>query len=95
MSLTGKQRHYLRGLAHHKKPVVLIGDAGLSAAVLNEIELALNHHELVKIKLRADREEREQMLARICEQTGAEAVQLIGQMAVVFRPADPPQIHLP
>jgi RNA-binding protein len=95
MNLSGKQRHYLRGLAHHKKPVVLIGDAGVSAAVLHEIEQALNHHELVKIKLRADREEREQMLARICEQTGAEPVQMIGQMAVIFRPADPPRISLP
>ncbi len=95
MTLNGTQRHYLRGLAHHRKPAVTIGDAGLTPAVLNEIELALNHHELLKIKIRAERDERRELVTRICTETGAEAVQEIGQMAVIYRPAAQPQIRLP
>jgi len=51
MTLTGKQKNYLRGIAHNLNPVVMIGGKGLTDAVMNEIELALNQHELIKIKL--------------------------------------------
>jgi len=96
MSLTGKQRDYLRGLAHHLKPVIIIGDAGVTAAVLSEINLALDHHELIKIKLRVgDRHNRRSALENICAETGAEAVQEIGQIAVIFRAAPEPTITLP
>ncbi|MCG6976663.1 MAG: ribosome assembly RNA-binding protein YhbY [Acidiferrobacterales bacterium] len=96
MSLTGKQRHYLRGLAHHSKPIVTLGDAGATAAVMLEIEQALDHHELVKLKLRVgDRQARHETLEQICTETGAEAVQEIGQMAVIYRPAKNPKISLP
>ena len=95
MTLNGKQRHYLRSLAHHRKPAVTIGDAGLTEAVMQEIEVALGHHELLKIKVRAERDERHDMVARICDQTGAEPVQEIGQMAVIYRPAPQPHIRLP
>jgi RNA-binding protein len=95
MALTGKQKHHLRALAHHKNPVVIIGDAGLTEAVLAEIEAALARHELIKVKVRADRDERREILAQICERTGAEAVQSIGQVVVIFRRADVPLIELP
>ncbi len=96
MSLSGKQRQYLRGLAHHRKPIVTLGDAGVTPAVLAEIEQALDHHELVKMKLRVgDRDARRTALSDICEKTGAEAVQEIGQMAVIFRPAKESKISLP
>lgn len=96
MPLTGKQRHFLRSLAHHKKPVVTIGDAGLSPNVLAEIDLALAHHELIKVKLRgADREQRKTMISAICEQAACESVQQIGQIAVFYRPAKDSKIRLP
>lgn len=95
MVLTGKQKHQLRALAHHKKPVVMVGDAGLTEAVMAEIEQALAHHELIKIRLRAEREDRTNMIIAICETTGAEAVQRIGQIAVLYRAATPPVIVLP
>jgi RNA-binding protein len=96
MSLTGKQRKYLRGLAHHLKPVIMVGDAGVTAAVLNEINLALDFHELIKIKLRVgDRQNRRGALENICEETGAESVQEIGQIAVLFKPAIEAKIKIP
>lgn len=96
MSLTGKQRHFLRGLAHHRKPIVTVADAGLTENVMHEIDLALAHHELIKVKLRGgDREERQNLLSVICEQASCEAVQLIGHIAVIYRPAESPVISLP
>lgn len=96
MSLTGKQRKYLRALAHHLKPVVMVGDAGVTAAVFDEIKLALGRHELIKIKLRVgDRGKRRDALENICDQVSAEAVQEIGQIAVLFKPAEEPKISIP
>jgi len=96
MSLTGKQRNYLRGLAHHLKPVIMAGDAGVTAGVLGEINLALDHHELIKIKLRVgDKNERKAALETICAETGADAVQEIGQIAVIYKAAKEPKIKLP
>lgn len=96
MSLTGKQRNYLRGLAHHLKPVVMVGDAGVTQAVLEGIKQALEHHELIKIKLRVgDRADRRAAVENICDNTGGEAVQDIGQIAVIFKPANEPKIKLP
>ena len=96
MSLTGKQKHYLRGLAHHRKPVVTVADAGLTENVIAEIDRALAHHELIKVKIRvADREQRRQMITAICEQTSCEAVQQIGQIAVFYRQASTAIIQMP
>ena len=80
MSLTGKQLKFLRAAAQTRKPVITVGAAGLSAAVMAEVELALAHHELLKIKLPAgDRALHQEMLDSICNQTGAEPVQTIGR----------------
>jgi RNA-binding protein len=75
----------LRAQAHGLKPVIMIGQAGLTAAVLAEIELALDTHELIKIRIRAEREERKQISDKICSDTGAALVQTIGQIAVIYR----------
>lgn len=75
----------LRAAAHNLNPVVMIGQAGLTAAVLAEIDSALNAHELIKIKIRAEKEERLQISQQICEETDAELIQNIGQIAVVYR----------
>ncbi len=85
MSLTSQQIRYLRGLTHHLQPVVMVGDKGLSETVMAEIESALDHHELVKIRLRTDRDSRKAWIRQINEACGAEKVHIIGQVACFFR----------
>jgi len=75
----------LKAQAHSLKPVIMIGQSGLTAAVLAEIELALNTHELIKVRIRAEREDRKLISEKICEDTGAELIQSIGQIAVIYR----------
>lgn len=75
----------LRAEAHSLKPVIMIGQAGLTAAVLAEIELALDSHELIKVRIRAERENRKQISEKICTDTRAELIQNIGQIAVIYR----------
>ncbi|SJM96409.1 ribosome assembly RNA-binding protein YhbY [Crenothrix polyspora] len=72
--------------AHALNPVVMIGHAGFTAAVLAEIEIALNSHELIKIRIRAEREERKLISEKICQDSGATLIQAIGQIVVVYRP---------
>ena len=75
----------LRAEAHTLKPVVMIGQSGFTAAVLVEIEQALDSHELIKVKIRAERDERQLISEKICTDTGAELIQTIGQIAVIYR----------
>lgn len=80
------ERKKLRGQAHALKPVVMIGQAGLTGAVMAEIELALDCHELIKVRIRADdREFRKQIGAEICTAAAAELIQTIGQILVIYR----------
>jgi len=96
MELTARQKSHLRALAHARKPVVSTGQRGLTSAVVNEIEQALGHHELVKVRLNApDREARREMTEEICRLTGCAWVQSIGHIAVLYRPAATPEIALP
>lgn len=86
MNLSKKQLKFLRARCHDLKPVILMGQKGLTEEVLNEIEIALTHHELVKIKLSVDdRELRKQVSSEICEQTQSEEVQSIGKTLSVYR----------
>lgn len=95
-ALNSKQITYLRGLGHHLNPVVSIGNNGLTEQVLKEIELALNAHELIKIKVTGDdRALRLKMLEEICEKSGATAVHHIGKQLVIFRPSEKSKITLP
>lgn len=99
MTLSGSQRRHLRGLAHHLKPVVQIGQAGVTEPALAEIEAALISHELIKVRLPAgDREEREEWLTAIASGTGAATVSRIGHVATFYRPhpdEEKRQIRLP
>lgn len=96
LNLTPGQRRFLRAQAHSLNPVVLIGDAGLTAAVMKEIEHSLNSHELIKIKVAGgDREQRESMLTEICDALEAAAAQHIGKTLVVYKPAKKPRLILP
>ena len=85
--LTPAERRALRARAHHLHPVVMIGEAGLTPAVLKEIDIALKSHELIKIRaLGDDRGWRENLVAEICSALDASPVQHIGKVLVVFRP---------
>ena len=96
MNLTGKQKNYLRGIAHQLNPVVMIGGKGLTDAVMNEIELALDQHELIKIKLPSnEKAEKVALLAQITGKSDAEPVQLIGRVGVIYRAASEPKLALP
>lgn len=96
MNLSDTQKRHLRGLGHHLKPVVWVGQHGLTEAVLGEIGQALDAHELIKVKIAAEREERREIAAAICRQTGAVAVHSIGQMLIIFRRnAKKPKVALP
>ena len=84
--LKDTQLKYLRGLGHKLRPVVTVGDKGLSDSVLAEYETALAHHELIKVKLRVgDRDLRDEYVDELCATAGAELVQRIGNVALVYR----------
>ncbi len=96
MPLNSQQTRHLRGLAHHLKPVLMIGDKGLSDGVLAELELVLETHELIKITIAsAERDERRQLSQDLCQRSRAELVQMIGKISVLYRPAKTPRLALP
>jgi RNA-binding protein len=97
MQLTEKQRRHLKGLAHPLKPVVLMGNSGLTDAVVAETQRALNDHELIKVRLPGlEREQRDAALTALAERTESALVTRIGHVAVLYR-ANPklPRIVLP
>ncbi len=84
--LSPAERKLLKARAHALKPVVSIGNEGLSASVLKEIETSLKAHDLIKIRVSGDdREARETLLGEICSRSGAAAVQHIGKILVIYR----------
>lgn len=84
--LNAAQQRHLRALAHDLKPVILMGAKGLTDALIGELDLALEHHELVKVKLAGgDRAERDEVTAILLQRSGAQLVQRIGNLAVLFR----------
>ncbi|MBL1261835.1 MAG: YhbY family RNA-binding protein [Thiotrichaceae bacterium] len=81
-----QQKRKLRSLAHALKPIVTIGGSGLTPSVLNEIELSLNHHELLKIKLSCgDKAARKKVREEICSETNGHLIQEIGGVIVIYR----------
>ena len=83
--MNSADKKQLRTQAHSLKPVIMIGQLGLTAAVLAELELALNSHELIKVRIRAEREDRKLISQKICTDTGADLIQSIGQITVIYR----------
>jgi putative YhbY family RNA-binding protein len=85
--LTPAERRALKARAHHLHPLVLVGDAGLTPAVLREIDVHLKSHELIKIRVAGDdRDARAVMIGEICASLDASPVQHIGKILVIFRP---------
>ncbi len=94
--LTPDQRKFLKAQAHGIKPVVMIGNQGLTEAVVKETERALAAHELIKIRvLGDDRQARESYLADLCATLDAAPVQHIGKLLLLYRPAEKPRLVLP
>jgi RNA-binding protein len=84
--MENKQKAALVAAAHHLKPVVMIGQKGLTANVIAEADQALTAHELIKVKISADdKEERSAMIAEMCEQLNATSIKLIGNIAIIYR----------
>ena len=96
MQLTVKQRQYLKGLAHALHPVVMIGDKGLTDAVIKEVINSLDAHEIIKIKvLGDDRNFRRSIIDDLCDKTGSFCVQHIGKLLILYRQNEKAKIVLP
>lgn len=96
MPLTPKQKHYLRALSHKLKPIVMVGNSGTTENIINEIDLGLAHHELIKVRISGmERKQRTDAAADLCHRTGSELINIIGHIIVLYRPAETQQIKLP
>jgi RNA-binding protein len=88
LNLTVTERQQLKARAHALNPTILIGNAGLTPAVLDEIAHTLRHHDLIKIRVTGEREARDAMMQQICETLHAAPVQHIGKTLIIYRPLD-------
>ncbi len=96
MTLNKKQIQHLKGVAHPLKPVVLLGNNGLTEAVVAEIDFALNHHELIKVKIPTDdRENKALIVEAICRETNSTKIQVIGKTLVIYRQSEENKIRIP
>lgn len=97
MTLSESQKKYLRGRGHALKPVITVGDAGLSASLMAEYESTIAHHELIKVRVRVgDRDARNAIIDELCATSSAELIQRIGNVALLYREnADNRKIIIP
>ena len=97
MPLTGSQKRHLRGLAHHLAPVVHVGKASVTEAVIAATSAALADHELIKVRLpQLGREERGELARSLGEATDAQLAGITGRVALLYRRhPDEPKIALP
>lgn len=85
MPLSASQKRYLRGVAHALHPLVQVGQKGITDGVQAELDSALAHHELVKVRLAGERDERAAAIEALRQATGAELVQAVGKTACFYR----------
>lgn len=86
MSLSAAEKKQYRAIAHNLNPVIIVGDKGLGEGLLEELERALNDHELIKVKINiGDRDDRAALTTEIIAKSGAELVQSIGKVLVLLR----------
>jgi len=96
LTLTGKQKRYLRGLGHKLKSVVQIGKQGVTDAVLAQVESNLLAHELIKVKVLEGGPERDACADAVCRATGAVVAQGLGRTLLLYRPhPEQPRLQLP
>ena len=91
--LKGSAKKYLRSLAHHLKPVVMVGKNGIGGQFIVYVDAALNDHELIKIKFGEFKEEKKEMSAQIAGETQSEVVGIIGHVVVFYRRHPQPQLR--
>lgn len=84
-ALRNDERKRLRGIGHHLEPVVMIGEKGLTDAVLAEVERALTDHELIKLKINGEREQRQQIVTQLVATSQATVVQQVGKILLILR----------
>ena len=96
-TLTGKQRQFLKGLAHPLSPIVRVGKAGVTEAVVAETRKSLQSHELIKVRIDVDESaERKELANRLAAETDAHIAGTIGKIAILYRERDEePEIKLP
>lgn len=95
MTLTPVQKKQFKALGHTLKPVVLLGEQGLTEGVLKEADRALTDHELIKIKFNfAERDERQAAMAELATELRATLVQSVGKMGLFYRKARQPNPKL-
>jgi len=88
MLISNQQKKHFRAIGHNLRPVVTISHKGLTDSVGNEIDRALNDHELIKIKINTRvRETRRELTSQICEKHNAECIQSIGYVSLIYRPS--------
>ena len=86
--LTGKQKRFLRGEAHHLNAILQVGKAGVSENLIEQVGLALEAHELVKISILQNCEQdRHEVAEQLASGTGADLVQVLGKTVVLYRPS--------
>jgi RNA-binding protein len=96
LGLTSRQSRHLRALAHHLDPVVRVGAAGVTDAVVAKLDRELTTHELVKVRVDGERAEVREAAARLATSTQSELAQIIGKIAVLYRRrSKKPTIQLP
>jgi RNA-binding protein len=97
MKLSESRKKVLRGLGHRLKPVIMVGDAGLSEAFLREFDSTISHHELIKVRVRAaGRRSRDALIDELCRRGSGTLIQRTGNVALIYRPnPDNPRIPLP
>jgi len=95
MKLSQKQNKYLKGIGHSLSPVVTVADKGLTENVLAAIEEALDFHELIKVKVRLQRDARVEIYSKICDKTGAYMVTTIGMVLLIYRPSKENKVEIP
>ena len=95
MTLTAAQKKQYRAIAHSLSPVIIVGDKGLGEGLLQELNRALEDHELIKVKIAlTDRDDRATVIEELCQKTGSTLVQTIGKIAIILRRADQPNPKL-
>lgn len=97
MDLTGKQRRHLRALAHHLNPLVMVGRAGLTDAVVRSVDEALTQHELIKVRVDAESpDDKNEVAEALAQRLNAVCAQTIGHLVVLYRRhPEKPEIELP
>ena len=94
LAISTKEKKQFRAIAHHLKPIVTVGDKGLTTNVTTEVSRALHDHELIKVRISGGRERRQQIVKDLCKKTASDLVQLVGGVGVLYKSSPTPNARL-